>query len=305
MHTIITRSVATFALVALVTPGAVSAQSVSDVQSQIKSLMDQIKALQTQLIALRASSTPPVPPQWNTDNATSTRPIPPKMKWCINLARNIRLGDRGDDIRQLQDMLREDGRFGFNASSTGFFGPMTAQAIAKWQMHNGIASSTDGSVGPKTRAFFRDCGMGNMGGTSGPSAFRNLGEKLRDFFGIGDEDRRDQAAGKVKSVSGSSFVIERPNGFSRTINVTASTTIKVVAASSSQPAVGTMADIIVDKLVIAEGTGNADGSLTALHIKVGIAPMLNSMLKLDVPPFPPMPHIPGTQNPNPTSNSGQ
>ncbi|MBM3272218.1 peptidoglycan-binding protein [Candidatus Kaiserbacteria bacterium] len=303
MHTIITRSVATFALIALMTPGAVSAQSVSDIQSQIKSLMDQIKALQTQLIALRASSTPPVPPKWNEGTATSTHPMPPKAKWCISLVRNIRLGDRGDDIRQLQDMLREDGRFGFNASSTGFFGPMTAQAMAKWQMMNNVASSTDGSVGPKTRAFFRDCGMGNQGDTNAPSALRNLGDKLRDFFGIGDEDRRDQAAGKVKSVSSSSFVIERPNGFSRTINVTASTTIKVVAASSSQPTTGTMADILVEKLVIAEGTGNADGSLTALHVKVGVAPMMHGMPKLDVPPFPPTPKMPDTQNP--TTNSGR
>lgn len=171
----LTHAAAVAATVALLAPAAAFAQSntsISDLQSQIQSLMNQIKTLQQQILALRASSTPPTMPRWeDTEHASSSRPMMPGMKFCLNLERNIRQGDEGEDVRKIQDMLREDGRFGFNASSTGFFGPMTAQAMAKWQMMH-VASSTDGSVGPKTRAFFRDCGVGNQGGTTGPSIFR-------------------------------------------------------------------------------------------------------------------------------------
>lgn len=272
MHTNITRTVATLALIALVAPAAASAQSATDIQGQIKGLMDQIKALQTQLIALRASSTPPAMPHWTEGNASTTRPgmMGPKQKMCLNVYRNLRMGDRGDDVRELQEMLRGDSSLGFNASSTGLFGPMTMKAMAKWQMKNGIASSTDGSVGPRTRAFFKDCGVDNQGGTAGPSALRSIGEKLRDFFGIGDEDKRGQAAGTVKTVTGMTFTLERPNSELRTVNVTSSTTIKVVTASSSMPVAGTIADIAVGKLVHAEGTVNNDGSLTAIMVKVGL-----------------------------------
>lgn len=294
----LTHAAAVATTVALMTPMIASAQSVGDIQNQIQGLMNQIKALQQQLLALRASSTPPVP-QWKDANATSTHPMPPKPKVCLNLMRNIRHGDRGDDIRQLQDMLREDGRFGFTANSTGFFGPMTAQAVAKWQMHNGIASTTDGSVGPKTRAFFKDCGVGNQGGTMGPSAFRNLGDKIRDFFGIGDEDRRDVVVGKVASVSGQSFTVERANGGTRTVTINASTTIKVKTASSSAPIAGSMADIVVDKLVKAEGTANND-SLVAHTVFVGIS----ANEHWGKPPMPPMPPVPPHAPGNSGTNSG-
>lgn len=71
---------------------------------------------------------------------------------CVLLARNLRQGSQGDDVREFQKMLWEEGHF--MGSTTGFFGPMTAKAVAKWQEKHGIASSTSGGmVGMLTRKF--------------------------------------------------------------------------------------------------------------------------------------------------------
>ena len=80
---------------------------------------------------------------------------------CLRLVRDLRVGAQGDDVRKLQELLAQDPSVGFTASSTGFFGPMTAKALMRFQMNNGIASSTDGRVGTLTRGFFqRACGKG-------------------------------------------------------------------------------------------------------------------------------------------------
>lgn len=80
---------------------------------------------------------------------------------CITLNRNLGIGSRGDDVKSLQELLSEDPEDGFTAGATGFFGPLTAKALMHFQMNNGIASTTDGSVGPLTRGFFeRRCGKG-------------------------------------------------------------------------------------------------------------------------------------------------
>lgn len=86
---------------------------------------------------------------------------------CIALNRNLGVGSHGDDVRKLQEMLAQDLSVGFNASSTGYFGPMTAKAMMRFQIHYKISSSTTGAVGPLTRGFFeRSCGkgLGNTGG---------------------------------------------------------------------------------------------------------------------------------------------
>lgn len=79
---------------------------------------------------------------------------------CLAFNRNLGEGDQGDDVKGLQQMLSNDGEF--EGTATGFFGPITARALAMWQEHNGIASSTNGgALGPLTRGFLeRRCGAG-------------------------------------------------------------------------------------------------------------------------------------------------
>lgn len=61
-----------------------------------------------------------------------------------------------DDVVALQDILRKDGVFPVNVSSTGYFGAVTKQAVKDYQLKHLIATASDpgfGTVGPKTRAY--------------------------------------------------------------------------------------------------------------------------------------------------------
>ncbi len=80
---------------------------------------------------------------------------------CIALNRNLGVGSQGDDVKNLQQFLMSDSSSGFSGTATGFFGQLTARAVARFQMSHGIASSTTGAIGPMTRGFFeRECGRG-------------------------------------------------------------------------------------------------------------------------------------------------
>lgn len=100
-------------------------------------------------------------------------PMPPGQfgkTVCITLLRDLKQGSQGDDVKKLQDLLAQDPQAGFNASSTGFFGSLTAKALIRFQMAHGIATSTAGIAGPLTRGFFeRSCGKGllKVGGENG------------------------------------------------------------------------------------------------------------------------------------------
>lgn len=81
---------------------------------------------------------------------------------CVALTRNLGEGSSGDDVKKLQELLAANATTtGFTALPTGFFGHITARAMARFQMMHGIASTTTGYVGPLTRGFFeRRCGLG-------------------------------------------------------------------------------------------------------------------------------------------------
>ena len=115
---------------------AASAQTATEIQAQIRQLLAQVASLQAQLAKLTTpSTTPPLPP----DTV--------QHRICSVLYRNLSPGARGDDVLGLQEFLRSEGYLSANA--TGYFGPLTAQAVAKWQAAQGV--SAVGSVGPMTR----------------------------------------------------------------------------------------------------------------------------------------------------------
>lgn len=64
--------------------------------------------------------------------------------------RAISVGSRGDDVRTLQSFLSSEGYF--TSSATGYFGPITRVALARWQVSQGVPGV--GVVGPQTRAMF-------------------------------------------------------------------------------------------------------------------------------------------------------
>lgn len=63
---------------------------------------------------------------------------------------SMKIGSRGNEVVKLQDVLRNFGHFPDNIISTGYYGPVTAEAVRKFQDAHNI--ETVGVVGPITRA---------------------------------------------------------------------------------------------------------------------------------------------------------
>jgi hypothetical protein len=124
------------ALFVSVVPGIASAQTATTTTTtaQMQTLLQQIKQLQDQLAALTKQR-----------GETVT-----ELRSTIVLARELRQGMSGEDVKALQELLAADPDIYPEGSVTGFFGPLTAKAVMKFQQKNGL--ETVGNVGPKTRA---------------------------------------------------------------------------------------------------------------------------------------------------------
>ncbi len=119
-------------------PALASAQSASDLQAQINSLLATISALQAQLAATTGGS-----------STVSTG-------YTFNV--NLTVGSRGTDVMNLQKVLNMDpatmvasSGAGSPGNETTYFGPATRAAVVKFQQKYGITPAA-GYVGPITRA---------------------------------------------------------------------------------------------------------------------------------------------------------
>ena len=127
-----------------VLPFSASAQTSGTIQTQIQELLARITALTDQMKALQGGANATSTGHAQIDFAFSQ----PGRRICSVLNRNLAAGTRGDDVQSLQEFLSGEGFF--TANATGYFGPITAQAVARWQSSQGI--SAVGMVGPLTRA---------------------------------------------------------------------------------------------------------------------------------------------------------
>lgn len=117
------KRTATAALMAVMLFGAAAplhAQTASDLQAQINALLAQIATLQ------------------GTTSVATT------------FTRDLTNGSSGADVTALQNVLISKG-FTIGAGATGYFGPQTVAALAKFQAANGITPAA-GYFGPATRA---------------------------------------------------------------------------------------------------------------------------------------------------------
>ncbi|TSD03894.1 MAG: peptidoglycan-binding domain 1 protein [Parcubacteria group bacterium Greene0714_36] len=80
------------------------------------------------------------------------------------IAKNLKLGDRNDEVRTLQQLLARDTAIYPEGLATGLFGPATQRAVKKFQEKYGIQQL--GIVGPQTRAKLAEV----FGGVTAPSA---------------------------------------------------------------------------------------------------------------------------------------
>lgn len=85
-----------------------------------------------------------------SDAATSTSSGFPITGLCLRFTRSMGVGTQGDDVSQLQLYLASQGIY--SGPRTGYFGPLTQQAVKTWQAQQNIAQT--GVVGVLSRAAF-------------------------------------------------------------------------------------------------------------------------------------------------------
>lgn len=125
-------------------PMAVFAEG-SDVQSQITALLEQIKSLQQVVLELSKNISKTIPQVSIVERPKLEQPtVAPR--WCA-IARSLAQGAQGEDVSDFQAFLKDLGYL--SVEPTGYFGPVTAGAVAKWQSAEGLDAV--GVVGPLTR----------------------------------------------------------------------------------------------------------------------------------------------------------
>lgn len=87
---------------------------------------------------------------------------PTSNKPMFATSQQMKLGDKNDSVRQLQDVLKYEGLFPTNVESTGLYGAITARAVLQFQIKYSVAplselESLQGrEVGAKTLAKLRE-----------------------------------------------------------------------------------------------------------------------------------------------------
>ncbi|HUC02167.1 MAG TPA: peptidoglycan-binding domain-containing protein [Candidatus Paceibacterota bacterium] len=107
-----------------------SAQTTASLQAQIAALLAQIQQLQSQL---------------NASGGTST-------SMTYDFTSDLTIGSTGAQVSSLQQLLISKGYLTAVSAPTGYFGPLTQSALAKFQAANGISPAV-GYFGPITRSF--------------------------------------------------------------------------------------------------------------------------------------------------------
>lgn len=144
------------------------------VDNQIKTLRSQLESLQAKLQALlpdrtdggadseEVSSELGEGSDSAVENGLSNLPEQAsdrakQVMQCLQPTRALAVGSQGNDVQQVQEFLKEKGFFDYS-TATGYFGPITQEAIQAFQASEGIVSSGSpettgfGLVGPQTRA---------------------------------------------------------------------------------------------------------------------------------------------------------
>lgn len=139
------------------------APDLSAMRAQVEALRAQVETLRAQADTARgagdrgAAENRPVMDGGLPDLPEQASDRARQVMQCLQLGRTLRLGMTGDDVQQMQEFLREQGFFNFS-TATGYYGPITQEAIEAFQSSEGIVSSGSpdttgfGQVGPRTQA---------------------------------------------------------------------------------------------------------------------------------------------------------
>jgi len=109
--------------------------TVASLQELIQTLKKQIEELQAQIESL-------------TQARLQVKEAAKEVKATLQLIRQLEVGMTGEDVKLLQEMLATDPEIYPEGLTTGYFGPLTKNAVKKFQQIAGIEQV--GRVGPKT-----------------------------------------------------------------------------------------------------------------------------------------------------------
>ena len=112
-------------------------QVLQQLQQQIEQLKAQIAALTSQLVSLKEAK-------------QEIKETVSEIKTTLKLTRQLREGMSGDDVKLLQEILATDPDIYPEGLKTGYFGPLTKNAVKRFQKIAGFEQP--GQVGPKTLA---------------------------------------------------------------------------------------------------------------------------------------------------------
>lgn len=137
----------------LVAAPIAQAVTTDTLDARVQALLSQIEALQKQIVTLMQERA------GQTTTAQSSSPVASAS--ACTFTRALRRGMSGEDVRTLQQTLKEANIYAGDV--TGYFGPLTEQAVQTFQNAQGIVTSGDsvttgfGLVGPATRRILWKC----------------------------------------------------------------------------------------------------------------------------------------------------
>ena len=139
----------------------VASSTPSSALEQIKALLAQIEGLKKQIALILIGQVP------NNGGGTATS----TPAGCYGFWRDLKRGDEGDDVRELQrDLAKTDPTLFPPGLVNGVFGPKTFAALKVFQKRFGIDLEGTGYFGKKSRSHFSAlCGNGDADGDGTPN----------------------------------------------------------------------------------------------------------------------------------------
>lgn len=198
-----------FACALIALPIVASADTLSDLQTKLQSLLSQVASVQAQITSLQAQ----------TSSASTVA-----HSDCLSLSNTLSLGTtdtRTDgEVSKLQRFLAQSPSLYPEGLVTGYFGSATARAVGRLQEKAGIASSTSaasgaGTVGLATRLFLaKTCGTSGTAPASpwqAPSLSTALPSISIDTPSLISLSATPTITGKATNVSALTAVIDSGN----------------------------------------------------------------------------------------------
>lgn len=164
MKQIVTLAITAMFATSLLGPSMVQAQSSDDsesttssIQQIVQSLLEQIKVLQERLDELKAAR--------GQDDSYDDSDEDTADSFVPEIKERLRMGDNNAQVRKLQELLASDSEIYPERLVTGYFGPLTESALARFQARHGATPT--GELDDNTRALINEY-FANRGNDEAP-----------------------------------------------------------------------------------------------------------------------------------------